>query len=199
MQTHSGLPGVITINEVSSAVYGTYRLARRDPGGLAFLDRSPEGVVKSFAAALLLFPLDMALTLASRWQSIATMPMTDWFLLESIFYVIEWTLFPVLMIPISRWIDRWGRFHDFLVIYNWSHILIFAVRLPLRLLLLGGLPLPLFQVLALGLLAAILYYKWYYFKLSLDLTGGMAAALVASQYVLALVVFQVSDTIVYGE
>ena len=190
----------MTINEIASAVYGTYRLARRDPGGLAFFDRSSEGAVKSFYAAVIVLPIHVFLTTANKWEFLQKADMPTWLALESVFYVIEWTLFPVLMITITRWIDRWNRFPDFLVAYNWSHIIIIAAWLPLQSLRLADLiPLPVFHMLGLGLLGVVLYYRWFFFKVSLDVTGGMAAALVASDYVLNLVVFQVSETVIYGK
>lgn len=190
----------MTINEIASAVYGTYRLAKRDPGGLDYLDRSSEGAVKSFYAAVIVLPIHAVLTTASKWEFLQKAEIPTWFAFELVFYVIGWTLFPVLMITITRWIDRWNRFPDFLVAYNWSHIIILAAWLPLQFLRLTELvPMPVFHMLGLGLLVIVLYYRWFFFKVSLDITGGMAAALVASDYVLGLVMFQVSESIVYGE
>lgn len=191
---------MITPNEVASAVYGTYRLAHRDPGALDYFDRSPEGAAKSFYVALLLLPVHVVLTTADNWEFVQTAYVPVWATLEILVYVIGWALVPVLMLPITRWIDRWNRFCDFVVVYNWSHVIILAAWLPLQTLRLTELvPLPVFQFFGFGLLGVVLYYKWYFFKVSLDVPGGMAGGLVAGEYVLSLIVFQISEAIIYGE
>lgn len=191
---------MITINEVSSAVYGAYRLAKRDPGGMAYFDLSAEGALKSFYAAALIIPFEFARLTANRWEFLTeTDSIPTWFVLESLVYVIDWTLIPVLMIPVARWIDRWDRFCEFVAAYNWSHVIITAAFLPLHTLRLTGLiPLGLFQFLGMGLLFAALFYLWFVFKVSLKISGGMAASLVAAQYVIGLLLFQISKLVIYG-
>lgn len=191
---------MITINEVGSALYGAYRLAKRDPGGMAFFDRSANGALKSFFAAALILPFDIARMTANRWDFLVeTESLSTWIALVSIGYVIDWTLIPVLMISVVRWIDRWDQFCDFIVAYNWSHVLIMAAFLPLHTLRLTGLiPLSVFQFFGMGLLFAALFYLWFVFKVSLKTSGGMAASLVAAQYVIGLVLFQISRLVIYG-
>ncbi len=192
---------MITINEIGSGLYGAYRLARRDIGGMTFLDRSPEGAVKSFYAAALLLPIHLVLTVADEWEFLTTTPsIPTWLILEAITYVIGWTLVPVLMISITHWIDRWDRYCDYVVAYNWSQAIMAVVWFPLHTLRLAQvISDTVFTVLGLPLLAVTLFYMWFVFKTSLKITGAMAASLVAGDYVLTLMRFQVFENVIYGE
>lgn len=192
---------MITVNEIGSGLYGAYRLAWRDSGGMAFLDRSPEGAVKSFYAAALLLPIHLVLTIADEWEFLTrTASIPTWLVLEATTYVIGWTLIPVLMISITHWIDRWDRFCDYVVAYNWSQVIMGVVWLPLHTLRLTQvISDTVFTALGLPLLAVTLVYMWFVFKVSLKTTGGMAASLVAGDYVLSLMRFQVFETVIYGE
>lgn len=192
---------MITINEIGSAVYGAYRLARRDPNGMTFLDRSPEGALKSFYAAALLLPIHLVLVIANNWEFFEKGPsIATWMVLDALTYIIGWTLIPALMISITHWIDRWNRFFDYVVAYNWMQVVMSVVWLPLHALrLTEAIPEELFTILGLALLAVLLVYAWFVFKVSLDIGGGLAASLVAGDYMLSLMSFQVFDTVIYGE
>ena len=191
---------MISINEIASAVYGTYRFARRDPGGLAYFDRSAEGAIRSFFAAVLLLPVHFALTVADKWDFLQIASIPHWFALEVTLYVIGWTLIPLIMVTVTRWIDRWDQFCDFIVAYNWSHILITAVWVPLQILRIAEIiPLQVFQLFGFGLLFAVLVYRWFLVKVSLNIDGGMAAALVAGEYFIGLGHFVAVETFIYGK
>lgn len=194
------MAGVITINEVGSAIFGAFRLALRDPGGMAFFDRTPDGARKSFFAAALILPVHAVETIAARWEFLVeTGPSPGWFALEFFTYVISWTLIPVLMIAFTRWIDRWDRYCDFLVSYNWGHIIFVAAFLPLHVLSFAELlPLSVLNLLGLAVLIAVLFYLWFILKVALDISGGMAASLVAGEYIIGRILFNISDALIYG-
>ena len=47
---------MITAREVTAALYGSWRLARLDPGGMAYFNRTVEGFWNSFFAAVIVAP-----------------------------------------------------------------------------------------------------------------------------------------------
>lgn len=192
---------MITINEIGNAVYGAYRLARRDPAGMTFLDRSRDGALKSFYAAAVLLPVHLVLAIANNWEFFAKGPsIATWMILDAITYAIGWMLIPVLMISVTHWIDRWNRFFDYIVAYNWSQVVMAVAWLPLHTLrLTEAIPEEFFTILGLAMLALLLFYAWFVFKVSLDITGGLAASLVAGDYVLSLMSFQVFENVIYGK
>ena len=46
----------LTARETVYSIFGAYRLAMLDKSGLSYLDRSPEGAIRSFYAALIVLP-----------------------------------------------------------------------------------------------------------------------------------------------
>jgi hypothetical protein len=137
------------MGQVSMAVQGALRLARLDPRGMAFFDRSVAGFWQSYRAAAICYPVYMAMLLLlvpsgdTAGPAAATpVPAPDWFrilLVESIGYVIQWVGFALLMLPVSRFLGREERWLDYIVAYNWSQILQMAVQLAALLLIASGL------------------------------------------------------------
>jgi hypothetical protein len=137
------------MGQVSMALQGTLRLARLDPRGMAFFDRSVSGFWQSYRAALISYPVFMAMLLllvpsgdAAGPAAAAPVPAPDWFrivLVESIGYVIQWVGFALLMLPVSRFLGREERWLDYIVAYNWSQMLQITLQLAALLLIVSGL------------------------------------------------------------
>lgn len=192
---------MITINEIGSGVYGAYRLARRDPGGMAFFDRSRIGALKSFFAAGLLLPFFGFFVITRWWEKmdLGMVTLERVLIFESLNYVIAWTIFPVFMIGISRWIDRSDRYFDFLVASNWAAVMVMGIRFPgVVIQELELLPEPALDIMIFTLIAVWLFYSWYVYKTALDIGGGLAAALTAAGFFLRLLVGDVISTIIGG-
>lgn len=127
---------------------GALRLARLDRRGMAFFDRSVTGFWQSYRAALICYPVFMAMLLLLvpsgdvAGSAAAPVAAPDWFrilLVESIGYVIQWVGFALLMLPVSRFLGREDRWLDYIVAYNWSQILQMGVQLAALLLIASGL------------------------------------------------------------
>ncbi len=200
MSNESGSQGVIRVNEVGSAVFGAYRLACRDPGGMAFFDRSREGAIKSFYAAGLLVPFYLFLIVTRWWEDLDRLSPAYVLTIEVLYLVIAWTAFPVLMIGICKWIDRENRLFDFIVAANWAHVLTVAVRFPVIFLQrFELLPEPIVELLILVVMTLVLVYMWYVKKTALDIGGGMAAALTGADFILGALIRDVSYAIIEGK
>src|SRR5438128_114186 len=109
--------------EVRLALVGALRLAKGDRGGLACFDRSLDGFWRSFRAAAIAYPLYlMLLTMrvsVAEWERSGGLHILT---VETIAYIIAWVAFPLIMLTVTRWIDRAHRFFDFMVPYNWSQV-----------------------------------------------------------------------------
>ena len=81
---------MISLREVLTALYGAYRLARLDVGGLRFFDITDQGFWRSFFAAALVAPLYLVLLLIRYSNLPAPIPLFRFIALESIAYVIAW-------------------------------------------------------------------------------------------------------------
>src|ERR1700719_1853975 len=106
--------------ETQLAIGGALKLARGDARGLGFFDASLDGFWRSFRAAAICYPLYLILlafrVTADKW---AASGVASIIAVESIAYVISWTAFPLLMLPLCRALGRENRFLAFMVAYNW--------------------------------------------------------------------------------
>ena len=190
---------MLTFNEATSAVFGAYRLARFDRNGMAFIDRSPEGALNSFYAAVLLLPFFIFAELLHLWSDLAELSLLRVVAVDGIAYVISWTLFPVIMLSAVGAFDRQQRYFDFLATYNWSNVIQAGIYFPV--LVLGGfglLPEPVIIVLALAATAAVLVYAWFVIKTSLDIAGPLAVALVGADFMISLALTDITDGMIYS-
>lgn len=185
---------LLTARDVAYSVFGAYRLARFDPTGLDYMERTPEGAWKSFYAAVIVLPA-YALLLAIRlWEQAQDTPLVQIVTVESIAYVVSWTAFPVIMHSVAGMLDRQARYVDFLCAYNWSSVVQMSVYLPVVILSASGLlPAPLSEGLVFGAMMAMLTYQWFVLRTALDLTGIGAAALVLLDLFLSALITDFAD------
>ncbi|MGP1397201.1 MAG: hypothetical protein ACTS3R_16975 [Inquilinaceae bacterium] len=187
------------INEAARSVMGAWRLACRDPGGMAYFDRTPDGAARSFVVALWLLPplaLMRVAAMPAAWETASpSLILTA----ETLSYVIGWVAFPVAMITITRLIDRAERYVDFLVAYNWSAVIQVALFMPLTVVDLAA-PESVGLLALLGLIVypAVLYYAWYVLKTALDVGGGLAIGLLLADLVLSIGIDRLVDGLLYG-
>lgn len=179
----------MTSDDILRFLFGAYRLARGDPRGMSFFDRTPEGALRSFAAALVVLPI---FVIVDAIQTAPLFGQTPWWALlgvGALAYAIRWTAYPVAMIQIVRLIDREARYPDFLAAYNWSAALVYPVYLPVVLISAAGwLPVEAIGLMGLAVTIAALVYQWYVTKVALSVGGGMAAGLVAVDFALSLLI-----------
>ncbi len=183
--------------EATRSIYGAWRLARADPGGMSFFDRSALGAARSFYAAILLLPFFIVLEATRFSEELAALPLGPWLLVEILSYIISWTAFPVVMIQLSRLIGREHRYFDFLVAYNWSSIIQVGIYFPVA--VLGGLevlPESVTSVLILLVTIAVLVYQWFVTRTSLEIEGGLAAGLVLADLILAILITRYADAMI---
>src|SRR5262249_59220098 len=125
--------------EARFALVGLLRLVRGDRSGLGCFDRSVDGFWRSFRAAILCYPLYLVLltmrVAAADWQHAGGLRIVT---VETIAYVISWTIFPLLMLSLTRRIGRADRFFDFMVPYNWYQLPQSALFVLIGLLSAGG-------------------------------------------------------------
>jgi len=181
--------------EVQLAVGGALRLARGDRRGLGFFDASIDGFWRSFRAGLICYPLYLLLLsfriAGSTWAASGPVPILA---VETIAYVISWVAFPLLMLPLARWLDRENRFLAFMVAYNWSQIPQAALFVLIGLDGAAGLlPPPVVQVAGLLAVIAVLVYQWFIARVALAITGAQATLVVIIDVVLGTMLGRVAE------
>jgi hypothetical protein len=183
--------------EVRWALLGTLRLARADRGGLSCFDRSLDGFWRSFRAALLAYPLYLLLVVmrvtVPEWERSGGLWIAA---VETIAYVIAWTSFPLIMLAVTRWLDRPNRFFDLMVPYNWAQLpqsaLFVLVGLESDSGVLGA---PAASALETAAVIAVLVYEWYIARVALDTTAYGAVFIVVVDLVLGAFISHVASTL----
>jgi len=180
---------VLSLREAVSALYGAYRLARFDRGGMAYFDSTIEGFWKSFFAAVLVAPLYILLLGVRLQASEVPHPVVRYLAVELTAYVIAWVVFPLAMVTVARVIDREARYFAFIVAYNWAAVWQNLLHLSVAIAIMGGLlPQPAGDAIAYIVLVAVLIYSWFIARTALDVPAPLAAALVALDLVLGILI-----------
>jgi hypothetical protein len=181
--------------EVSSALYGAWRLARLDPAGLGFFDRSREGLIRSFRAAIFVYPaflLLLGLRIEDKvWEQSGAGRII---LIETIGYVVSWTAFPLATLRLARFLDRETRWPGFIVAFNWSQVLEYVLVLFCAGLAISGvLPAGVGAGLLHATTIACLLYEWYIARVALDVPGTAATIAVLIELVISGIVNRVTE------
>jgi hypothetical protein len=188
-----------TASDISIALHGAWRLALLDRGGMAFFDRSIAGFWRSYRAAIILYPAFLILLVLPGGGGGADGESADWLriiLVETIGYVIAWTGFPLLMLPLTRFLGREERWLDYMIAYNWSQVLQGGVLLASTLLAASGLlPDALSGGIAVAASAAVLLYGWFIARVALDTSGTAAVMIVLLDQFLAVLVSRIAQAL----
>jgi hypothetical protein len=185
---------MISVREVTSGLYGAWRLALRDKAAMAWFDRSLEGTIRSFWAAAICYPgfvvlLLLHLDAASRAEPVIYRVL----LVETIGYVVGWTAYPLLALPFCRWLVTEDRALGFVIAYNWSQVLQTALLLVVGAAVsLTGMPDDAAAYLGLAASIAILVYEGVIAWIALDAGVPPAIALVLLDLVLGAFLSQIT-------
>jgi hypothetical protein len=183
--------------EVQLAVGGALRLAMGDRRGLGFFDASIDGFWRSFRAALICYPLYLLLlgfrVASPQWDASGIAPIL---LVESIAYVISWVAFPLVILPLTRWLGCENRFLVFMVAYNWSQIPQTALFALVGVDQATGLLAPSAAHFAqFAAATAVLVYEWYIARVALAVSGGQATVVVMVDLVLGTLLGRVTEAL----
>lgn len=180
--------------EASRSLFGALRLARGDRRGLDFIDRTPDGALRSFYGALLVLPIFAiieAIQLSGRTVEAGALRIL---VVEALAYTIGWTAFQTVMIWLTALLQRQERYFDFLATYNWVTVVQMTVYFPVALLVgTGALPPGVVGALSWIVTLLLLTYTWFALKVTLDIPGGTAVGLVVVDLVLGVMLSGATD------
>ena len=92
----------LTARETVYSIFGAYRLAMLDKTGLSYLDRSPEGAIRSFHAALIVLPAYAVLVVLRLWDVLPEVSLLRFITVEGLAYVYKLDRFPAGDVPHLR-------------------------------------------------------------------------------------------------
>jgi len=174
---------------------GAWRLLRWDVDGLQEFDLTADGFYRSFwaiaAAFVLMVPAFAAdhrvgMAFAAHAEDVQfAMPLGVYVATEMGVAAIGWATFLLMMSPAARALGAGDRYAIFVIVYNWASLLVVSLTLPLAVAQLSGIAswditLAVQFVLAL----VFLVFSWFVARVALDLEGLDAAAVVALEVVI---------------
>ncbi|BBK35356.1 hypothetical protein STAQ_04340 [Allostella sp. ATCC 35155] len=184
--------------EILVALEGAWRLACRDPDGMARFDGSLDQFWKSFFSAVLTLPF-FALLIGMRdlpadpRGGLGAMALT-----EAIAYVASWTAFPLAMFHLTGAMGRRDRYLAFIAAFNWSapiQVSLFVAATGLA--AIGLLPDAIVQGVTFGVTMLVLAYEWFIVRTALAVGGLAAFGIVVLDLALGIMINSMAQSI-YG-
>ncbi len=171
--------------EIKSSLYGAYRIARLDAGGLAHFNVSVEGFWRSFFAAIVVAPAYVLLLLVrnaalqNQLSDTGPMPTEISFAPEFITYVIGWITWPLIMLLVARLLSRTENFVPYIIVYNWANCIQVGLLLPVAVLTQGSVfPPEIAAIIGVVVTGLVLFYLWFIARMVLAVQGWAAAGIV---------------------
>ncbi len=176
------------------------RVARFEKDSVGDFDQSFDGFFRSFFGIVLCAPFFVLVLFAER-RIAANAPIEmpevsfpqlppanlSFFLLESANYLTNWILFPLAMVFLARLLGAGQRYVPFIVAFNWTSCVLFALSaIPSLLYLVGVVPISGAIVLYYPVVLFAIVYHWKVAHEGLDISGLNAAGIVLFDIILSL-------------
>jgi hypothetical protein len=179
-------------SEISSSLYGAWRLACRDPGGMNYMNLSVDGFWRSFFAAVMVAPIYVIILLVQRASSADEM---TW-LPELISYILGWVFWPLITLVLCRLMGMAQNYIPYIIAYNWANVVHISFLLPVAIITHGSV-MPDGMAAFLSLLAtlAVLVYLWWVTRVALDASHWVAVGFVVLDVLMGLLLSRGTDSL----
>ena len=123
-------------HEIEQSLAGAVEVVPHGEDALRHFDFSVGGFWRSFTAAIIVLPAAIALYLSDYklWaEEQSALPLPDlapFLTLEIVGFCLRWGLFAVVMAVLCRQFNLSSRFVPFMVVFNWSSVLLAVLLLP---------------------------------------------------------------------
>jgi len=188
------------------------RFARFEKDAIRDFDQTFDGFFRSFVGIVLCVPFYVLIVLADRRIAVnapTEMPGVEigplppanlaFLALESMNYLVNWIAFPLAMIFITRIIGAGRRYVPFIVAYNWTSCVIFALTIIPPVLYLSGLvPVAAASSFSLPVILLAVAYRFKVAREALDVSALNAAGIVLFDLLLSLLIVMVNTQLRAG-
>ena len=178
--------------EISSSLYGAWRLICLDEDAAKHFNLTTEGFWRSFFAAVVSLPYFAVAILWLPQEAVeAGLEVPDPFL-STLAYVLSWVVFPAVAIVLVRTFELSKGYIGYIIAYNWAGALIAQPLLVLAVIehaglidsnTMGALQMPVFFF--------VLWYGWIIARRPLDAGPWLAGALVFIAKMIDILLFVV--------
>ena len=178
---------MITVRELSSGLYGAWRLAHGDRAGLGYFDASVNGAMRSFHAALVALPVAALFLGLDLTQQEITTPGLRIALVFLLAFALDWAAFPLAVLALAPMMNCDDHVLRYIPALNWARVLELVVLLPAAVVGVteaGGMG----ALLRFILMMIVLVYHWFVAKAALEVTGRQAAFLVGLNLVMGFII-----------
>ena len=173
---------MLSAAEIARGVTGALGLLRRDPAALLCFDNTMEACLRSFRLMAVTAPLYVVYSLIRYANLTVAIDTFELLAVETMSYVINWLLFPVIFYEIARrrgWLDRYPRY---IAALNWTNlpgIVIAIAAIAIKMVVpsaVGG-------ILEIALQALFFYWFLVITRLALGADWAMAVVLLAVNWI----------------
>ena len=175
---------IVTADEVGRSLKGAVDLLNRRVEGLNAFDMSEQGFWRSFAAIWLTLPA-YVVSLAFERLRLGLAPDGNLLdhagldLMVAAGHVASFVALPLVMVVIARRLNLTGAYVPFVIVTNWINVGgLLVLSVPATLLLLGWATPALASAFTLAFAVVILRLQWFATKVTLGVSGSLAAAVV---------------------
>jgi len=194
---------MLTSPDTQSQFRATIDLFRGQPDAVRRFDVSIEGFWTSFCIIFLaVVPYLVVILSELRWanESQSLPPDAASFLITRLILLpIEWVAFPLLMIPLARWLSLQQQYVAYVVVRNWTNLPAIMAYAFCGLFYLGGIVgeegLVLLNLLAFGI---ALRLKWLALRLALGTDISVSIALMVIDILLGITLLFLVDGLIGG-
>ena len=179
--------------EINSSIYGAWRLARRDPDGMNYMNLSVDGFWRSFIAIGLSAPAYILILLVQRAATGDETVSGPWGP-EVLGYILGWVLWPLAALVLCRFLGLAQNFIPYIIAYNWANVVHINLLLPIAVLTHGSImPDGMAMIISLVATLLVLVYLWWVTKVALGASTGVAMGFILLDILVGVLVSHGAD------
>lgn len=129
-------------DEISRSLFALWRILKFDPAGPSYFNLTADGFWRSFAAPIVVIPILSILflpVLAMAPEEIERPGGITFVVVSTLSDYIFLGLFPLIMIPVTRWLGVSEYYSTFIIAWNWAIVVPLLFFLPMAILTAGDL------------------------------------------------------------
>ena len=173
---------MLSAAEITRGVQGALGFLRRDPAALLSFDNTMEACLRSFRLMAVTAPFYVVYSLIRYANLTVTIDTGELIAIETMSYVINWLLYPVIFYEVARrrgWLDRYPRY---IAALNWTNlpgIVIAIAAIVIKMIM----PTAIGGILEIALQALFFYWFLVITRLTLGTDWAMAVVLLAVNWI----------------